>query len=95
MARLQTNLVTEGISGKLSNVVFKRYAYGTVVSKVPDRSKVQLSASQKNANKRFKEAVAFAKEVLKDPERSAEFEKVKKTEQSLYHAVLSSYLNKK
>jgi hypothetical protein len=42
--------------------VLRQYAFGIVVSKAPDRSKVK-------ANSRFKEAVKFAKAVLADPEK--------------------------
>lgn len=34
-----------GLSGKVNGqLLFKQYSYGTVVSKIPDRSKVILSA---------------------------------------------------
>ena len=39
----------------------------TVISKFPDRSKVIYSERQKQAQKRFSEAVSFARVVIKEP----------------------------
>jgi hypothetical protein len=47
MARLKSNVLVEGFSGRIDRLLFKQYKYGTVVSKMPDRSKVKLTANQK------------------------------------------------
>ncbi len=51
MARLKTNVLVEGFSGRIDRLLFKQYKYGTVISKMPDRNKVKLTANQKKASK--------------------------------------------
>ena len=53
MARVKTNALLQGVSGKVGNIVFKNYASGTVISSCPDRSKVKLSITQKKSNSKF------------------------------------------
>jgi len=43
MARVKDNVLVNGFSGKLEQVVFKTYSYGTVVTRYPDMSKVKRS----------------------------------------------------
>ena len=92
MARVKDNLIIKGSSGKLGDIIFKQYSYGTVISKVPDRSNVKLSKKQKQANKRFQEAVKFAKAVLADPAQHKNYQKEIKKGKTLYHAALAHYL---
>jgi hypothetical protein len=92
MARLKENTLLQGMSGTLSTILLKQYSYGTVISKRPDRSKVKLSPLQKKANKKFKEAVAFAKSVLKDEAKKKAYKKKLKSNQTIYHAALADYL---
>lgn len=96
MPKVKLNVLVNGISGKSGNMIFKQYAYGTVISKRPDRSNVTLSKKQKQANKRFREAVKFARSVAADPELQKPYaSKVKKTRKSFYHVALSDYLKRK
>jgi hypothetical protein len=94
MARVKTNPLLEGLSGKVGNLVFKNYASGTIISSRPDRSKVILSADQKESNSKFKHAVAFARAVLKDPEKRKEYEDKVKPGQSIYHTALAEFMRK-
>lgn len=82
----------QGMSGTLSTILLKQYSYGTVISKRPDRSKVKLSPLQKKTNKKFKEAVAFAKSVLQDEAKKKAYKKKLKRNQTIYHAALADYL---
>jgi hypothetical protein len=94
MAVVKNNKVTKGLSGKFEDFIFKNYSYGTVVSKVPDRSKVKLSKKQKRANTLFKAAVAYAKEVIRDPKKRKPYEAVLKRGKTVYHTALADYLKK-
>ena len=48
MARIHSNIITQGLSGQIGQqVVFKRYGKKTVVSRYPDMSKVKPSKKQK------------------------------------------------
>ncbi len=92
MARVKTNALLQGVSGKVGNIVFKNYASGTVISSRPDRSKVKLSIIQKKSNSKFKKAVAFAKGVLADPAKRKAYEAKLKPGKSVYHVVLSEFM---
>ena len=96
MARNKNNILLKGSTGKLDKLIFKQYSYGTVVSKSPDRSKVKLSKKQKQANKRFQEAVKFAKAIVADPGQHGEYKILMKKSKSvsIYHAALKEYLKR-
>lgn len=92
MAQIKNNAFAESLSGKLGNLLLKKYSYGTVVSKMPDRSKVKLSSKQKQANKIFQLAVQYARAVKADPSKHKLYAKEVRLGKSLYHAALSDYL---
>jgi len=64
MARIKTNVIVEGLSGKLGNqLVFRHLRDGrTVVCVKPDFSRRILSEDQKAHQERFKAAAAYARE---------------------------------
>ncbi|MHB1178514.1 MAG: hypothetical protein ACYCZO_09300 [Daejeonella sp.] len=75
MARQKNNVVSHGLSGKVNGqFLYKVYSYGTVITKIPDRSKVVLSVKQKSYNNNFRSTVAYAKAVINDPVKKAEYE---------------------
>lgn len=83
----------QGSSGRVGEWILKTYRYGTVISKIPDRSKVKLSAKQKKANKTFQEAVKYARAVKNDPEKSQLIKKrAARKGVSVYHFALSEFL---
>lgn len=57
-----------GLRGKLGNVVYKRYSYGTVITTYPDMSRAGCSVEQRKQRSRFKQAVRWAKNELSNPE---------------------------
>ena len=65
MARIKKPL---GIRGKIGNLVYKRYHYGTVVSAYPDMSSAGCSPRQKVQRNKFQKAVGRAKQILDDPD---------------------------
>jgi hypothetical protein len=95
MGKLKGNVLIEGMSGQLDRVLLKQYHYGTVISKMPDRSKVKLTAHQKKQNSNFQQAVHYAKSVLADSSKRKAYEKKAKQEKrSVYHVALSDFLKK-
>ena len=93
MGKLKDNVLVNGMSGSIGNVLLKQYKYGTVISKMPDRSKVKLTKHQKNLNSRFQDAVAYAQAVINDPKKKSGYEKkAKREKRSVYHVALSEYL---
>jgi len=96
MALQKRNVVTHGLTGKVyGQLIFKQYSYGTVVSKVPDRSKVVLSEKQIASTAAFRKAVSFAKQVLKDPVRYAEYQAKLPEGKTVYHTAIADYFVKK
>lgn len=74
MARIKNNIITQGLSGKIGKrFVFKNYGDVTVVSAYPDMSHVKLSVRQKKENKRFKDAMEYARKQMADPTAKAEY----------------------
>ena len=94
MARLAANSSLNGISGQLGKqLVFKKYGDKIVVTQYPDMSRIKPSPLQKHKRAIFKEAVAYAKNINRNPVLKKEYlQKVKRGE-SVYHFALKEYLN--
>lgn len=93
MGKVKNNVLVQALSGKIDGILLKQYSYGTVISKMPDRSKVKLTKHQKVLNGHFQEAVAFAQSIIEDPQKKMSFSKAaKKRGLSVYHYVLSEYM---
>jgi hypothetical protein len=67
MAILKQNALFHGISGKLDNLVFRRVGGKTFVCRAPQKRSVKTK-KQKEHEEHFKQAVAFAKNVMAEPE---------------------------
>jgi len=64
MAR-QLSPIFQGFSGSVNNLlVFKQVCGKTIVTVFPDRSKIIFSERQKQAQKRFSDAVYFARTII-------------------------------
>lgn len=62
---IQTSVIFKGFSGSVNRqLLFRQFAGKTVVSKFPDRSAVVYSERQKREQKRFSDAVSFARVVI-------------------------------
>ena len=95
MARVKDNDLIENLSGKIGKkLVYKTYAYGTVVTRYPDMSKVKLSTKQKKSNNLFAEAVAYAKKVIADPVKRKKYEAKLAPGKTVYNTALSDYMKK-
>lgn len=94
MARSRNPLFKD-MSGALNKqMVVKQYDYGTVVSVMPDMSKVKPSQLQKYKRSVFAEGVAYAQSILRDPKKKAAYQKKLKKGESVYHKALQEYLKK-
>lgn len=92
MAISKNNIVTESLSGKVGNVIFKNYGNKTVISKYPDMSKVVKSAKQMENQYQFSAAHAYAKRIISDPVKKLAFIKTIPKGKMAYHAAVSKYL---
>lgn len=65
---IQTSAIFAGFRGSVDRqLLFRQCGGKTVVSKFPDRSKVIYSEQQRRAQKRFSEALSFARIVIQEP----------------------------
>lgn len=95
MARLPKNSILNGISGAIGKVVvLKQYGDKTVVSKYPDMSRVKRSALQKDNSSVFARAVAYAKDISRNPREKALWQEKIGMGKSVYHAALKAYLKR-
>ncbi|ADY53287.1 hypothetical protein Pedsa_2746 [Pseudopedobacter saltans DSM 12145] len=93
MAKVKRNVIMQGMSGKICDqLVLKTYNYGTVVSKIPDMSKVVPSSHQKDKRNRFKEAVAYAKAIIADVHKKAGVAYRTPKGKLVYHQAIREYL---
>ncbi|MBC7493922.1 MAG: hypothetical protein H7221_02860 [Flavobacterium sp.] len=89
------NPLLKNTSGKIGNfIVVKQYKYGTVISAVPDMSRVKKSKLQKLKQNWFKDAVAYAQTILRDPKKKAAYAKKLKEGKTVYHTAIQEYLEK-
>lgn len=97
MAISKNNILTESLSGKVGNIIFKYYDNKTVISKRPDMSRVIKSAKQLENQALFSEAHLYAKGIIADPVKKLAFIKTIPKGKMAYHAAVSKYLkeNKK
>ena len=90
MARINNDMVS-GTRGKVGkDLVYKTRKNKTFLSKKPDMSHIVASKEQAKNRNVFAEAVKFARELKKDPQRVAAF-KLQKGE-TLYLAAIREYM---
>lgn len=92
MAISKDNIVTETLSGKVGNVIFKNYRNKTVISRRPDMSRVVKSTKQLEGQDRFRDAHFYAKGLMADPVKKLAFIKTLPKGKMAYHAAVSKYL---
>src|SRR5689334_23390383 len=95
MAKLKNNVLVKGFSGRLGDIIFKNYKFGTVISRRPNMSKVKRTRQQKENSNLFAEAVEHARNVVASPALKNTYEKkAKKTGRTVYHLALSEFMAK-
>jgi hypothetical protein len=95
MARVKNNAILAGVSGRIGdNIVVKQYSYGTVISAMPDMSKVKKSKLQKVKQSEFAKAVAYAQSIIRDKKKKDKYAKTIEKGKTVYHAAIKEYLNK-
>jgi len=95
MAKVVFSFGIKSISGKLGDVVFRVYPNGdTIVSKLPDTSKLAASPAQLEQRQRMKRAHAYAHAAMADPDVWAIYQKRAAEEnRQAYRVAVSDSLN--
>lgn len=68
MAHVKKNIVTEGLSGKVGGLVFRRHNGETIVAQAPEKTNVPPTDQRISHQVRFKRAVNYSKFAVNDPE---------------------------
>jgi hypothetical protein len=96
MAIIKDNILTEGLSGMIGNVIVFRQLRGkTIIANRPSRPRFQSELQREN-RLRFREASAFAKQAMQDPETKERYRiKARKLKlPNAYTAALTDYMRK-
>lgn len=92
MAIIDHNIFTNGLRGRVGNLIFRRWGEKTVVSAAPGRAKRKWSRLQRSNRERFSIAMAWAREAMKDPEKRRGFQKRAKGMQTAWNVAVSEYM---
>ncbi len=95
MATGNKNLILSEVRGRIGNfLVLKQYRTGTVISVMPDMSKVKKSRLQKQKQNNFADAIVYAQGILRDQKKKVEYARKLPKGKSVYHAAIQEYLKK-
>jgi hypothetical protein len=76
MAKITLHPMVQSAQGKMGNAVFRRSHTGEMtLIKLADMSRVKWTEAQQEHRQRFKEAVAYAKAAMINPQVRAAYEK--------------------
>jgi hypothetical protein len=95
MGESKNNLATEGLSGQVGNLVFRRRkADGKVfVSHQRSASEGEPTDAQKAVHTKFQEAILYGKTAIADPNTKAQYEQKKSAGQSAFNVAVADYFN--
>lgn len=94
MAKVKLSAALEKASGKMGNVVFKKYHDEVIMAHVPDMSGHKPTVGQASHRERFKLAVLYGKTVLADPVKKAVYEATAKQKGiSAFALTVADFLN--
>jgi hypothetical protein len=94
MASSKHNILTKGLSGMVGKqIVFRTWNGKTFISIAPKKPKKQSPIQKENRSK-FKRATIYAKSMMKDPLRKAEYKDIAKKLQlpNAYTAAITDYM---
>ena len=98
MAILSENALLAQLSGKLGNIVIKRYKNKTVVTILPekkDKAKRDPSVAKRQHESYFSAAVKYARDIIRNPALKKEYEAKVAPGQSVYNYAISEYMKEK
>ena len=84
--------IVRGAIGK--EYVIKHYKYGVIKTKYPDMTRIIASVQQRKCRDLFKDAVAYAKEVIADAERKRQWQKRIRRRNGVYNEAVKYYMLK-
>ena len=97
MAILGKRHPLNGVRGRIGKIfVFKKYGMKTVMSNFPAESKNDRkpTKAQQTQRAKFQDAVAYARQALKDPKQKAAYARRLKGHRNVFQAELADYMKK-
>src|ERR1041384_1030594 len=94
MAWSNNNLLTKGLSGMVGKqIVFRTWNGKTFISVAPKKTNKQSPLQKENRTK-FKKATTYAKSMMKDPVKKAEYKEIAKKMRlpNAYTAAITDYM---
>jgi hypothetical protein len=92
MAKTHDNNLTDGLSGKIGQVVYRQRLGETIACKKPRRRTSNISAAEQAVRSLFKEASVYAKNCIKDAEKFLFYKAFAKKGRSAYLAAMADFL---
>lgn len=94
MAKVRKNIVTQGLSGKLGDtIVFRQIGGATVVSVMPEKTERESTPGQKKQQRRFQQAVIYARNAMEDDSLKEAYALKAKGKQTPFNVALADFLN--
>jgi hypothetical protein len=94
MAKVKSNVILEGISGKIGGtLVFRRVNGKTILAKAPDMSEREYSPAQTTHLNKFQTAKKYGRELKKNPELKAVYQTRAKGNKAAYHVAIGDFMN--
>lgn len=95
MARTTKASLLKEVRGAVGKqFVVKQYADKTVISSYPDMSGIKKSRLQKKKQSVFKDAVAYAQAIVRNPVKKKAYAKKLKKGERVYNAAIKEYMRK-
>jgi hypothetical protein len=85
----------DDINGHVERIVVIKHRLGkTILTAFPDMSKIVYNEKQKAEQKKFSEAVAYARAIISDPQKKAMYQAILPKGKKVYHAAIAEYMQK-
>ena len=94
MAQSKNNIITHGLSGKVGDlIVFRNWNGKTIVASKPTARTSDLSDAQKQNQKRFQQAIIYAKSAVADPDTKAAYKAAAAEDESPYNVAVADFMH--
>jgi hypothetical protein len=94
MAQSKNNIITHGLSGKVGDlIVFRNLNGKTIVASKPKEYTGELSDAQKAHQKRFQQAVLYAKSAIADSTTNEGYKNAAEKGRTAFNVAVADFLN--
>jgi len=94
VAKVEGNILLDGISGKVGDLlVFRQVGGKTIVAKAPNMRRRKLSPAQTKHLNKFQCAKEYARKQMREPEARAAYQTHACGNKAAYHVAIGDYMN--